>query len=742
MNNQFLRLGALVYFLAAPVAVRAQSNGYRADARPSIVALRLTSAPTLDGEVLRDPVWAAHPVTEGLVQTQPFDGQPASERTEIRIGYTRDTLFVAAVLFDREPDRIIVSDTRRDSPLDDADAFSFILDTYLDSQNGFVFGTNPAAIEYDAQVSSEGMGGFGSMRQSMGTGAGFNINWDGAWAVRTATGEYGWSAEFAIPFRTLRYPAGSVQEWGVNFQRNIRRRNERAYWSPLPRQFNLYRVSLAGRLEGVEVPFKRAFTVVPYVSGSVNGDWQVDPGHVFRSGEVGGDLKFGISPSMTLDASVNTDFAQVEVDEQQVNLDRFSLFFPEKRPFFLENSGLFAVGESSELELFFSRRIGLDEGKSVPIVGGLRLSGQAGDTKIGLLSMQTRSVDGVTPSSHWSVARVQHELPNRSAIGFLITSRERTGGAFAGMTDGAFNRVLALDGRLGIGRDGRLTGFVSRSFSPGAEHQPYAYYIDLQRDTEKWLVQASMTTVADDFNPEVGFLRRRSYRKFGSTVLWRIRPDDLIGLQELRPHVSYRGYWGLDGFHETGYLHIDNHWEWRGGWEIHTGVNFTREGVRLPFDIATGVTVPAETYDHSEVMLVGITDRGREASLEVRTTIGGFFGGDRVSIAPTLRLRRGDALTAEVGLSYNDVSLPVGDFTTNLWRVRISYSFTPRIYAQSLVQYNDQAHLWSANLRFGWLQDANSGLFVVFNQTNDLDAAFDQALLRGVTLKYSRRFDG
>lgn len=739
----FVALILLATLPAAPGAVAqpVPQESPVSSMRPRLRAVRLAEAPKLDGNVRSDPAWRSVEPVGGFVQTQPFAGDPASEATEIRVGFTGDTLYVAAVLHDREPTRLIVSDTRRDSPLDDADAFSFILDTYRDAQNGFVFGTNPAAIEYDAQVSGEGMGGWGTQRQSMGTGAGFNINWDGAWRVRTETGEYGWSAEFAIPFKTLRYPSGAVQEWGVNFQRNIRRRNERAYWAPLPRQFNLYRVSMAGRLDGVEVPFRRSLTVIPYVSGSVNGDWQTLPGDVNRGGDLGGDLKFGVSPSMTLDATVNTDFAQVEVDEQQVNLDRFSLFFPEKRPFFLENSGLFAVGESSEVELFFSRRIGLDEGRTVPITGGLRLSGQEGDTKIGLLSMQTGTVGGVVPSSLWSVARVQQELPNRSALGFLVTSRDRTSDAEATTGPATFNRVAALDGRLGIGTDGRLTGFVARSFSPGGEREPWAWYMDLQKDTEHWLVQASVTQVARDFNPEVGFLRRTDYRKVSSTVLRRIRPDEVLGLQELRPHVSYRGYWGLDGFHETGYLHIDNHFEWRGGWELHTGVNVTREGVRAPFDIATGVTVPAQTYDHSEVMLVGITDRGRPVSLEVRTTIGGFFGGDRVTVAPTLRVRGGDALTGELGVSYNDVTLPGGTFTTNLVRVRLSYSFTPRMYAQALVQVNDQADLWSANVRFGWLQDANSGLFVVYNQSNTLGAAFDEALVRGLTLKYSRRFD-
>ena len=215
-------------------------------------AARATEAPIIDGDVLGDPAWAhATPITT-FRQEQPNEGEPASERTEVRVIFTDDTLYIGAVLYDSDPSGIIVSDARRDSPLDDSDSFQMIVDTYRDLQNGFVFGTNPAGIEYDGQVTNEGQGGGGpgaGQRQSGGSGSGFNINWDAAWTVRARTGEHGWSAELAIPFRTLRYPSGATQTWGINFQRNIRRKNERAYWAPIPRQFNLYRLSLAGSLE-------------------------------------------------------------------------------------------------------------------------------------------------------------------------------------------------------------------------------------------------------------------------------------------------------------------------------------------------------------------------------------------------------------------------------------------------------------------------------------------------------------
>ncbi|MFQ5568922.1 MAG: DUF5916 domain-containing protein [Rhodothermales bacterium] len=729
----------------SPFEARAQSippDQTPAAERPVATAVHQEAAPTLDGDVLDDPVWTqVEPVT-GFWQTTPNEGAPASERTEIRILYTDRALYVGVVCYDQEPDRIIVSDSRRDASLDESDSFRIIFDTYLDGQNGFVFGTNPAGIEYDAQVTNEGQGSFGGRRQQSGSGGGFNINWDGSWEVRVQMSDIGWSAEFEIPFRTLRFPSGDDQTWGVNFQRNIRRRNEQAYWVRLPRQYDLNRVSLAGRLAGLNVPQPRNLQVMPYVVGQAARNYTVDT-EMDATGDFGVDLKYSITPSLTLDATYNTDFAQVEVDEQQVNLDRFSLFFPEKRPFFLENAGLFSVGVSEfsgqEVELFFSRRIGIGpNGEAIPILGGARLSGNLAGLNVGLLNMQTEAVGGVAPANNFTVARVRKELPNRSALGVLFTNRLGTGDD---APDEDHGQTVAVDGRLGIGRYGQVSGFASRTFTPGLNGDEYAFNLAASYESESWRLNATYTEVAENFNPEVGFLRRHAYRKPTALVFHSYRPKNFLGLHELRPHVSYQGYWDFDGFQESGRWHIDNHWEWKSGHEIHTGMNLTREGVKEPFEIADGIVVPAGTYDHQEAQIVAMTNQGSWISLSTRTVIGGFFGGDRIAFSPRLRVRAGETFTTEFSLQHNDISLPAGDFITNLFRARLSYSFTPRIYVQSLFQYNDQADVWSVNLRFGWLQTANTGLFIVFNQTNDLDGMFTGIQNRSITLKYSRLFN-
>ncbi len=697
----------------------------------------------LDGDVLGDPAWREAPLITGFWQTQPDVGQPATEQTEVRVLYTADMLYVGVVCYDRVPSQLVVTDSRRDASLDEMDSFRFVLDTYRDRQNGFIFGTNTAGVEYDAQISNEGQGGGfgGGGRAQGGAGGGLNVNWDGSWTVRVKTGDYGWSAEFAIPFRTLRFNSGKGQAWGINFERTIHRKRERAYWAPLPQQYELPRVSLAGSLEGLTPPAPRNLQFMPYAL--VQGSRDVEVSAYQGSGpnvDVGASLKYSITPSLTLDATYNTDFAQVEVDEQQINLDRFNLFFPEKRPFFLENAGTFAVGQPGQVELFFSRRIGIGpDGEAVPIVGGARVSGDIAGMKVGLLSMQTEEVDAVgIPANNFGVLRLKRELPNRTFVGALFTNRQGFGD-FAANND--YNRLVAIDGQLGIGRYGQLSGFASRSFTPGALDPEYAFRMEAGYDSERWTLETGYSEIADGFNPEMGFLERSAYRAWNAVALHRYRPT-FLGFHELRPHIRYSGYWGLDGFHESGFLHVDNHWEWESTWEIHTGVNVTHEGVREPFDIVDSVTVAAGSYNHVEAQLVGMTDQRKWISLNVRATIGGFFGGHRVALSPSVRLRAGEAFNSEFSLSRNDVDLPGGSFTTNLFRARLSYSFTPRLFVQTLVQLNDAADVWSANLRFGWLHTAGTGLFVVFNQTT----GFDRALIPGVdnqtvVVKYTRLFN-
>jgi hypothetical protein len=311
-------------------------------------------------------------------------------------------------------------------------------------------------------------------------------------------------------------------------------------------------------------------------------------------------------------------------------------------------------------------------------------------------------------------------LANRSSIGFLFVDRHGDGSLLGNGSDDQ-NQTYSVDGRWGIGDNLLLQGWAAKTETPGLTGKDDAFSVGGDYNNADWSAGLGYTEVGGDFNPEVGFLSRSGYRKFNGRILRRIRQDNLWGLFEIRPHISYRGFWDFDGFQETGFLHIDSHWEFQTSREIHTGVNFKTDGVKDPFEIIPGVIIPAGTYDESEVQLIFMGDNSKPLNFGLRTTFGGIFGGDRVSLAPTVRYRIGEKFTSELAYNYNDVDIPVpgGDFTANLVRLRLSYSFTPKILLQLLSQYNEVADEVSTNLRFSWLQSANTGLYLVYNEIDE-----------------------
>ena len=577
--------------------------------------------------------------------------------------------------------------------------------------------------------------------QQRGSGGGFNLNWDGVWEVDARVSDIGWTAELAIPFRTLRYPSGEAQVWGVNFQRNIRSRNEQSYWAPLPRQFDLNRLSLAGELQGIAVPQQRNLKLTPFAVGSWRG------GRETERPDFGADLKYSVTPGLTLDATYNTDFAQVEVDDQQINLDRFNLFFPEKRPFFLENAGLFSVGQPGQLEVFFSRRIGIgDGGEQIPITGGGRLSGKVGNnTNVGFLNMQTDAVGGAR-ANNFTVARLRQDFVNRSNVGVMLVNRAGTGPGGGG----DYNRSYAADGRLGIGQEVTLSGFAAATETPGVASETHAYSGQASYDSERYRFGAGFTEVAPNFNPEVGFYARRGYRRMDARFRTAFRPRNSWGFHEFTPHLTH--YTILDyttGQYETQYTHLDSTVEWRNGSRLATAWNVTKEGVLQPFEIYPGIDVPIDTYSHSEGQFRFNTNRGAPVSFEFRAVTGGFFGGRRRRVGPEVSVRLGETFNAQLAWDRNDITLPNGPFVTNLVRTRVNYSFTTRMFVQALVQRNDRDRLWSSNIRFGLLSAANTGLFVVYNDIRFFDhydlfarhLARHSGAGRSLSIKYSQVFD-
>ncbi|MDA0329916.1 MAG: DUF5916 domain-containing protein [Gemmatimonadetes bacterium] len=732
----------LVLSLLAATPVAGQQ-----DAPPATRIVTAAEAPVVDGR-LDEAVWTSGPPLSDFTQRVPLDGQPATERTEVRILSDGQALFVGVWAFDSDIGGIVPGEAIRDYDLAQSDAVLLIFDTFRDAQNAFVFGTNPVGIEYDGQVANAGQGGgrfFGAgggaqnRRQQSGSGGGFNLNWDGSWTVATSRDDRGWYAEFRIPFSTLRYADGEDQVWGLNVSRRVRRLNEQSFWAPIPREFDQYRLNYAGALEGLEPPSQRLVRVTPYVLQRAVRDYQAGDLDFSYPTEVGGDAKIQITQGLTLDVTANTDFAQVEVDEVQTNLTRFNLFFPEKRPFFLENAGLFQVGAGGA-DLFFSRRIGISNSGPVPILGGGRMSGKALGLNIGLLHIATDDLllpGGATavPENQYSVARLARELPNRSRIGGAFLRR-------ASDVAGDWNRTYAVDGQLGVGEALTFTSFLARTDTPGRNGADHAFDLQGGWTSRALVATANYREVGEDFNPELGFLPRGGYRYTQLYAQTFVRPERW-SVRELRPHVSFYTYRDIQtGFEETSRVHLDSHIEFEDGMEIHPAFNWVREGLEEDFTITNGVVIPAGTYEGWEAGWVFFTNESAPLSFNGGLNAGNFLTGDRMNPFGTVTARYNSSLSGSVRVDYNDVNLPQGDFEATLIGVRLAYFATPRIYVQSLLQYSDLADSWSSNIRFGWLDDAGSGLFVVFNQANGFDTlARDTPLNRVVTVKYSKLFD-
>ena len=706
-------------------------------------AAGVTNPPVIDGR-LDDAAWARATPMTGFTQREPRDGQPASERTEVRVVFDDEALYVGVWAFDSRPAEIVPGERIRDYDVAASDNVILIFDTYNDDQNGFVFGTTPAGIEYDGQVTNEGRGGGrfgggggggGQRRFQSGAGGGFNKNWDGSWTVATSLDGEGWYAEFRIPFNTLRYGTDSPS-WGFNVARRIRRLNEESFWSPVPREFNLYRLNYAGDLTGLTPPFRRLATVTPYGLTSTAKNYEGGDTSFHEQVEFGGEAKIQVTQGLTLDVTGNTDFAQVEVDNQQVNLTRFSLLFPEKRPFFLENAGFFTVGANGA-DLFFSRNIGITDGEQVPIRGGGRLSGKVGGFNVGLLHIQTDGADEVQPDNAYSVARVARELPNRSRVGVLFIDRN-------GEASGDYNRTYAADARVAIGEAVTLSSFVARTQTPGLSGNEHAYDATASWASRSWDGSLAIREIGENFNPEVGFVPRDGYRSYSGRLQRFIRPDGF--LREIRPHMSFNTFRsrrsGIEkGFEESSRLHLDTHWEWPDGMVVFTTVNWVREGLYEPFEIGgTDVVVLPGTYDGWEAQLALNTNRSAAVSFNSRFTAGSFLSGSRWNTSIGVTVRSGAAFSTSLSLDYNDVDLREGDFETMLLGMTLGYFFTPHIYLQSLIQYSDQIDRLSANVRFGWLNTAGTGLFLVYNEIQGIDR-LNGPLGRSLTLKFSRQFN-
>ena len=759
---------ALSLCLTCPGLVSAQGTATQTIVTPGKLAPDATP-PVIDGRV-NDAAWEGIAPHTTFTQQDPRLGEPATERTEVRLLFSNSHVYVSFICFDADPSSIIMSQSKRDASLAETDSVILVFDTFNDSQNAFVFGTNPLGIEYDGQVAREGQSGGvsfggGAAGTQRGGISAFNPNWDGDWTVRAQVTERGWEAEMAIPLKTLRYPTGDNMTWGFNVLRNIRHKNEQIYLAAIPRGFDIYRISLAAKVPGLSLPSRRDIKIIPYVLGSANKDFTRSSDQLDRDADVGGDLKWGVTPSLTMDVTVNTDFAQVEADEEQVNLTRFDLFFPEKRPFFLENASTFQFGQPQAVDLFFSRRIGLSgaAGTSTPIdiLGGGRLSGKVGGSwNVGMLNIQTNDAEDFTgrqiaADTNFSVIRAQKEV-GRSSYGAIFVGKYVTGDT-TGTLFTKWNRAYGVDANWQLSAGQRVSTYFARTDSPGTIGSDYSGRAFYDFRNQLWQVSGGYTQVGERFNPEVGFLPRRGYRRPEFRAFFQPQPKNIRWIRRFAPHVSYNGFWGFDGELQSSAAHIhpveiQPMQGGRFGWFA----DLNKDNPLVPFTVynrdGNRVVIPAGQYTWWQNAFEYFHNPSAPVTGTVRYRIGNYYDGDFQALELTSDFRFTARLTASVGWTRQDIDLPDLDvpggsvapraFVANLIPVKASYSFTNLASISALVQYNGQTGLYSSNVRLALLNRSGTGLFVVYNDRRDvLSSTSYDTVGRSFIVKYTRLFD-
>jgi hypothetical protein len=758
-----LLLAGLVSFLACIDVFAGQGVDIDDRTRPTARAYRIDTPPKIDG-LVTESLWLEMEPATGFVQQEPNNGAPASEETEVRIAFDNDNLYLGIICLDSQPEHIVVTQNRRDAGLENTDSIEILLDTFNDKQNAVIFGTSPTGIEYDAQVSKagQGRGGAGTPARAGGAGvtggaqrggaAAININWDAVWEVRSQITQRGWETELKIPLRTLRYNLGSDQTWGMNVKRNLRRRNEQSFWSPLSRAYTFTQVEMAGKLEHLDLKPHRNLKLLPYVLGGVKQDFtrledRTDPQHT-----AGLDLKYGLTSSLTLDGTFNTDFAQVEVDDEQINLTRFDLFFPEKRPFFLENSGFFDFGTPQQTEIFFSRRIGIDDsGEQVPIDAGLRLSGKAGRYSLGLLNVQTRKVSDVAPANNFSVARISREFGRRSSFGGIAVGRQSTSSR-DGLPDGSSNSTFGVDLNLGLAKYTNIFNYFAKSFTPGKNSSNQAGATTLGYDDRHNRIDAAYQEVGRHFNPEVGFVRRYGFRKPSFGYRYTFTPEGKY-LRSIFPHFQWNRWYTIpDPGGPSGkesafeHYHLDSIWQNGSQYGIAWNRNFER--IDEPFEIFPGVQIRPGAYQYSEAVINFSSDPSATLFGSGNTAIGDFYGGTIRTLNLNGGYRIGYTFTFTGSYVRNWIRLPEGKFNTDLVGYRFNWALSPKSYFQSFIQYNSRTNQVGLNLRLGLLSTSSTGLFIVYNsRVSTIDYADPhehtdrRTLNRAFFIKYNYLFD-
>jgi hypothetical protein len=692
-------VAAAAILFVAPASARAGQH-------IAISAIRVEGPLVLDGTP-DEPCWeTTAPFTE-FVQQVPKPGAPATDRTEVRVLFDDDALYIGVRAFQAGVP-IIANELRRDNGRLHVrnDTFTLALDTFHDRRNGYIFIFNPLGAIADWATWDEGRV--------------FLQEWDAVWDVRTAIESWGWSAEMRLPFRSLRFKQPGEQRWGITFRRIVLAKNEWSYATVVPPEWStmgIAKFSSAAELEGVTIGSRAMnLELTPYVLGGVV-EARCEVGcAIDGTRDVGVDAKYGVTSNLTLDLTYNTDFSQVEADEQQINFTRFNLFFPEKRQFFLEGKGIFDFGITGgdyRLLPFFSRRIGLEGSEAVPIVGGARLTGKAGRYSVGALGIGTEAADS-SAGTRFGAVRVKRDVLSRSSIGFIAT--DRRGGSTRNQTWGA-------DAHMAFGQNARVESFISRAWTPEREADSWAGRVRAIHDGDLWVAEVDYLRVGRNYDPQVGFVRRRDVDRWFGRAQVSPRPRrgpvrKVFGGASL--DYARDGTGRLETRELEGLLRVEFH----SADVVQVTATRRRDVPAASFRVGGGLTVAAGGYSFTDYSATWTMAPSRRASGNLSVSAGDYYDGTRREFVASSVIVKGDRhFYADVNYQVADVALPTGSAVTQLFGVRLNYSATTRLFKSTLLQWNTSTSELNVNVRLNWIYRPGSNLYVVYSRTSGILAS-------------------
>ena len=689
---------------------------------------------TLDGR-LDEAIWLRAAPAKDFIQIDPRNGEPATEPTEVRIVFSRDAIYLGVTAFDSEPDKWLGFQRRRDEFLGSDDRFMWRIDTFLDERSGYFFEMNPSGLMADAVFNANGQ----------------NRAWDGIWNARHRHSEQGWTLEIEIPFRTLNFDPNN-DTWGINFQRTVRRKNEDSIWMGWARNQGLGRMTNAGRVTGIRnVTQGLGLDIKPYGLGSLDrsprraaGDWDGD-------GNGGVDLFYNPTPSLKANLTVNTDFAQTEVDQRQVNLTRFSLFFPERRDFFLDGATSFDFASTNvsgeQVQPFFSRRIGLSASATPQRIDyGTKFTGQVGAQEVGLLHVRTGADgDANFVGEEFTAARVKRRVLQQSYVGAMYTRRDARGdGTSASHTAGADFR-LATSKFLGS-QNLEADGWFLRESRPGVTSGASAFGASVEYPNDRWFGGFSAREVQANFAPAVGFVARRDYRRYSQFVGYGPRPRNHPVVRRVQFNGNLTLVTDLGNQlveRNAGATLLNMQFQSQDNFSIDVDRNFVR--LQAPFAVSSGITLPmGNTYSYSRVSIGGQTANRRTLALNGRFETGGFYSGTRNQTVLGLTLRAAPGYIVSVNGEWNTVDLAEGGFATNLLRLVTDSQFTPFMALVNNIQFDTVSRVLGWQSRYRWIVKPGNDLYIVYNHNwledpvADRFATIDQKFASKVL--YTHRF--